>query len=597
VQVREHREDLVRRVRLLSGLALGLLVLIAVTFWSVQIVHGDYYRGLAENNRLRKLPIRAPRGLIYDREGRLLVENVPSYNLLIDRSRSVDLAASVRFASEILERPEEELRQALEAARAAPPFKPAQVAANLTLAQVGRFEAKRLEHPEFEIDVRHLRLYRHGPRTAHVLGYLGEVSQSEIDAHPGDYDPGDLVGKKGVERTYDLYLRGDDGERVAVVDSRGRVLEEYQRERAEAGRPLALSLDLDLQQEAVRQMEGKVGAVVAMDPRTGEIRALYSAPSYNANLLARGVTQAQWQEILDEPHHPLQNRATQNTYSPGSVFKMVMAAAGLSEGVIDRHSTFHCAGSTTIYGHQFRCWKRGGHGTVNLEAAIKGSCDIYFYNVGKLLGIDRIAHYSRLFGLGSPTGIELEGEKAGLVPDPAWSLAVRKHPWYPGETISVSIGQGPLLTTPLQIAAMTAVIANDGREVVPHLRVGETQETGHRLGLPAGVLDAVRRGLWGVVNAPGGTAGRSRLDGVEMAGKTGTVQVVAQATWGDAKTLPFELRDHAWFASFAPVENPELVVVVFVEHGGSGSGIAAPIAKAIHEKYFGLDTDTARTGS
>lgn len=597
MQVREHREDLVRRVRILAGGALAFLVVIAVTFWSVQIVHGDYYRNLAENNRLRKLPVRAPRGLIYDREGRLLVENVPSYDLLIDRSRSVDLDESVRFASEILGRSEDELRQVLEAARSAPPLQPARVASDLTLAQVGRFEAKRLEHPEFEIDVRHLRLYRHGPRTAHVLGYLGEVSPAEIEAHEGVYEPGDLVGKKGVERSYDRHLRGDDGERVAVVDSRGRVLEEYRRERAEAGLPVTLSLDLELQQEAARLMADQVGAVVALDPRTGEIRALYSAPAYNANLLARGVTQEQWQEILDAPNHPLQNRATQNTYSPGSVFKMVMGAAGLAEGVVDESSTFYCGGSTMVYGHRFRCWKRQGHGTVDLIEAIKGSCDIYFYNVGKALGIDRIARYSRLFGLGERTGIELEGEKAGLVPDPAWSLAVRKHPWYPGETISVSIGQGPILTTPLQIAEMTATIANDGRRVVPHLEAGETRESGERLELPAGILETVRRGLWAVVNAPGGTAGRSRLDGVEMAGKTGTVQVVAQSTWGETETLPFELRDHAWFASFAPVEDPELVVVVFVEHGGSGSGTAAPIAKAIHEKYFGLDTDTARPGS
>lgn len=584
-------------MRLLAGGALALLVAIAVTFWSVQIVHGDYYRNLAENNRLRKLPIRAPRGLIYDRAGRLLVENVPSYDLLIDRSRSVDLDESVRFASENLGRPEEELRATLEAARAAPPLQPALVAPDITLAQVGRFEAKRLEHPEFEIDVRHLRLYRHGPRTAHVLGYLGEVSQAEIDAHDGLYEPGDRIGKKGVELSYDLHLRGDDGERVAVVDSRGRVLEEYRRERAEAGLPLTLSLDLELQQEAARLMADRIGAVVAMDPRSGEIRALYSAPAYNANMLARGVSQAQWQEILDAPYHPLQNRATQNTYSPGSVFKMVMGAAGLAEGVVDERSTFHCAGATVIYGHRFRCWKRQGHGSVALVDAIKGSCDIYFYNVGKLLGIDRIARYSRLFGLGAPTGIELAGEKAGLVPDPAWSLAARKHPWYPGETISVSIGQGPILTTPLQIAEMTAAVANDGRRVVPHLKAGEIRESGERLELPRGVLEAVRQGLWAVVNAPGGTAGRSRLDGVEMAGKTGTVQVVAQATWEMGKTLPFEQRDHAWFASFAPAVDPELVVVVFVEHGESGSGTAAPIAKAIHEKYFGLDRDAARTGS
>jgi penicillin-binding protein 2 len=599
MQVREHRDELVRRVKLLAGLSIFVLVLIAVSFWSVQVVHGDYYRGLAENNRLRKLPVRAPRGLIYDREGRLMVENIPSYDLLIDRSRALDLDDSVRFASRILDRPEEELRAALETARNQPAFKPALVAADLTLAQVGRFEAKSLEHPEFEVDVRHLRLYRHGPRVSHILGYLGEVSQAEIDSAEGAYQPGELVGKKGVEKTYDLYLRGTDGERVAVVDSRGRVLEEYRRERAEPGKPLTLSLDLELQQEAARLMEDKVGAVVALDPRTGEIRALYSAPSYNSNLLARGVTQSQWQEIVEAPHHPLQNRATQNTYSPGSVFKAVMGAAALAEGVVTEHTRFHCGGATVIYNHRFRCWKQAGHGSVDLNAAIKGSCDIYFYNVGKALGIDRIARYSRMFGLGARTGIELDGEKAGLVPDPSWSLEVRKHPWYPGETISVSIGQGPILTTPLQIASMFAMIANDGRAVVPHLKAGETMEAEGGLDLPQGALQPVRHGLWSVVNGPGGTAGRSRLrsDEIEMAGKTGTVQVVAQSTWKMGESLPFELRDHAWFASFAPTENAELVVVVFVEHGGSGSGTAAPIAKAIHEKYFQLAPDDTQPRS
>lgn len=592
MQVREHREDLVRRVRLLTGLAVGFLVLIAGAFWSVQIVHGDYYRGLAEHNRLRKVPVRAPRGLIYDREGLPLVENVPSYDLLIDRSRSLDLEASVRFAAGILGRPEEELRRALERARSAPALEPARVAADLTLGQVSRFEAKRLEHPEFEIDVRHLRLYRHGPRTAHILGYLGEVSRHEMEVSDGAYEPGELVGKKGVERTYDLHLRGDDGERVVVVDSRGRVLEEYSRERASPGRELTLSLDLELQQEAARLMQDRVGAVVALDPRTGEIRALYSAPSYNSNLLARGVSRAQWQEILDAPHHPLQNRATQSTYSPGSVFKVIVGAAGLAEGVVDEDSSFYCGGATTIHKHRFRCWKRGGHGRVSLREALKGSCDIYFYNVGKLLGIDRLAHYARLFGLGSPTGVELEGERRGLVPDAPWSLEVRQHPWYPGETISVSIGQGPLLVTPLQVASMTAAVANGGRRIVPHLRAGENHETGERLSLPARVLEAVRDGLWAVVNAPGGTAGRSRLRGVDMAGKTGTVQVVAQETWTENEDLPEEYRDHAWFASFAPTDEPELVVVVFVEHGESGSRTAAPIARAIYETYFGLDSGT-----
>ncbi len=600
MQVREHREDLVRRVRLLVAVAATLLVLIGTSFWSVQIVHGDYYRELAENNRLRKLPIRAPRGLIYDRKGRLLVENVPSYDLLIDRSRTADFDASVAFAARILDRPEAELQAAIDRAGQGPAYKPALVAANLDLGQVGRFEAKRLEHPEFEIDVRHLRLYRHGPRTAHVLGYLGEASPEEIADGDGLYEAGDLVGKKGIERTYDLRLRGQDGERVVVVDSRGRVLEEYQRKKAEPGLPLHLTLDLDLQQEAARLMSDKVGAVVALDPRNGAIRALYSAPSYNSNLLAWGVSQAEWQEILAEPNNPLQDRAIQNTFSPGSVFKVVMAAAGLAEGVIDQSSTFNCTGSTVIYGRSFRCWRPAGHGRVNVREALKGSCDIFFYNVGKGLGVDRIARYARLFGLGERTGVELEGEKKGLVPDSGWSLAVRKHPWYPGETISVAIGQGPLLVTPLQVATMMAAVANGGRKVTPHLRVDEeadaageeSPEDADELGLPGGVLDAVRDGLWAVVNAPGGTAGASRLREIDIAGKTGTVQVVAQSARRNNADLPFALRDHAWFASYAPAGDPQLVVVVFVEHGGHGSNASAPIAKALYEKYFGIDAGT-----
>lgn len=593
MQVREHRDDLIRRVRFLSAVAFAAMVVILATFWSVQVVQGSHYRQLAESNRLRQLPVRAPRGLIYDRNGVLLVENIPSYDLLIDRSRALDLEASVRFAAAILERPEDELRAAVEAAREAPAFEAARVAQDLSLGQVGRFEVKRLEHPEFEIDVRHLRLYRHGPITAHLLGYLGEVSPEEIKAGAGLYEPRDQIGKKGIERTYDLHLRGRDGERVVVVDSLGRVLEEYQRDLAEAGSPLTLSLDLELQQAAARLMEDKVGAVVALDPRNGEVRAIYSSPTYNPNVFSSGVSSTEWKAILDTPYHPLQNRVTQNTYSPGSVFKVVIAAAALAEQVVDERSSFSCGGATVIYGHRFRCWKRQGHGRVDLRAAIKGSCDIYFYNVGKLLGIDRIARYSRLFGLGSPTGIEVEGEKSGLVPDPAWSLKKRKHPWYPGETISVSIGQGPLLVTPVQIAAMMAAVANGGRHVVPHLKAGEEPEEAGNLDLPASILEPVRDGLWAVVNAPGGTAGASRIPEIEMAGKTGTVQVVAQSTWMDNRTLPFELRDHAWFASFAPTQDPELVVVVFVEHGGGGSRVAAPIAKALYETYFGIDRSSA----
>lgn len=591
MQVREVRDDLVNRVRFLTALAVVALVVIGSTFWFVQMVHGSFYRELAESNRLRRIPLQAPRGLIFDRNGTLLVDNVPSYGLLIDRSRTRDLALALRFAADILERPLPELEAALAKSAALPAFRPILLAEGLSLTQVTRFEVKRLEHPEFEVEVRHQRLYRHGAQTAHVLGYLGEVSEREIEGSEGGFELGDLVGKRGIEQFYDHVLRGTDGERVVVVDSRGQVLEKAGGTPAAAGQPLRLSLDLGLQQEAQRQLQDKVGAVVALDPRTGEIRAIVSSPSYNPNKLGRRISAEDWQAIITAPHNPLQNRTVQNTYSPGSVFKIIIASAGLAEGVVDRGTRVSCSGAATIYNHRFRCWRQGGHGSVNLEEAIKHSCDVYFYHLGQKLGIDRIARYSRLFGLGHGTGVDLRGEKSGLVPDPAWSLAARKHPWYAGETISVAIGQGPLLTTPLQVAAMMAGVANGGRMVTPHLVEGTLPPPPNGLNLPPGVLEPVRRALWAVVNEPGGTGAASKVKGFEVAGKTGTVQVVSQATWTKNDSLPFEKRDHAWFASFAPADAPELVVVVFVEHGGGGSKVAAPIAKALYEKYFRIGDD------
>jgi len=552
-------------------------------------VRGDEYRQLAEENRLRKLPIKAPRGLIYERQGRLLVENIPSYNLMLDRSRSEDLGRSLALASEVLERPLADLQALLGRYQATPEFKPVLLAENMTLSQVARLGVVSLEYPEFEVEVHHLRLYRHREQTAHLLGYLGEVTEKEMEKSGGLYSPGDLAGKKGIEQTYDPELRGEDGERVVVVDSRGELLEEYGKKPAVPGKNLTLALDLDLQQEAARWLDGpeKVGAIVAMDPRNGEILAMVSSPSYNPNIFARRLQADDWKALIEAPNHPLQNRAIQNTYSPGSTFKIIMATAGLTEKIVNKNDSVFCSGSRAFYGRSFRCWKPGGHGTVDAHRALKLSCDVYFYLLGQKLGIERIAKYSRLFGLGSPTGIELGGEKSGLVPDPAWSEKARGHKWYPGETISVAIGQGPVLMTPLQMASMTAMVANGGYKVVPHLVQGAKVPPPQKVPLDEEALRTVREGLWAVVNEPGGTAYNSaRVDGANIAGKTGTVQVIAQAARTDAKALPFKYRDHAWFTSFAPLDNPRLVVVIFAEHGGSGSRSAAPIAQALHAKFF-----------
>jgi penicillin-binding protein 2 len=585
--IRELRDQLVRRLRIFSVAVVSLLVAIATGFWFVQGVHGSFYRELAESNRLRRLPVHAPRGLIYDRNGRLLVENIPSYDLLLDRGRVSNRTSSLAFAADILGQPTEELAARLGRFDDVPAFQPVRLAERLSLAEVARFSIATLEHPELEIDVEHLRLYRHGPQTSHVLGYLGEVDERELAQHPDRYSAGDLVGKRGIEETFDLDLRGREGQRVVVVDSRGRVLEELGREPSETGRDLTLSIDLELQQEAERQLRGRVGAVVALDPRNGEVLALYSSPAYNSNPFARGLTSQEWKDLLAAPHNPLQNRALQNTHPPGSVFKVVMAVAGLSEKVITTGDRVYCPGFTTIYNHRFHCGKRSGHGWVNLEEAIERSCNIYFYQLGQKLGLERIAHYAELFGLGRATGIQLRGEKSGLVPSEQWSLATRGSPWFPGETISLAVGQGALLVTPLQVARMMAVVANGGRLVQPTLLPGNTIAPGQALAIPPAILEAVRRGLEAVVNEPGGTAyWTARLPKIAIAGKTGTAQVVASRASRPAEDLPFEERTHAWFASFAPARDPRLVVVVFVEHGGSGSAAAAPIAKALYATYF-----------
>ncbi|HEX2163838.1 MAG TPA: penicillin-binding protein 2 [Thermoanaerobaculia bacterium] len=586
---RQFREELTLRVRLLFVLVAVGLIVIGGGLWYLQLVRGSHYAELAENNRVRRLTIRAPRGLILDHEGRPLVENTPSYNLMIDRSRAEDVVTSLAFAARVLERPPAELAANLAKSRQQPDYQPVPLARNLTLSEVARFSALALERPEFEIDVGHLRLYRHGPQMAHVIGYLGEVTEADMErARSGEasYLLGDLIGKKGVEQTYDGALRGANGERAVVVDSRGKLIREYGRREADPGEPLRLTLDLDLQQAAERAMRGQVGAVVALDPRNGAVRAMVSTPSYDPNLFARGIGPDAWRELIENDLDPLQNRAIQNAHPPGSVFKIFMAAAGLQEGVITPASRVSCGGGTVIYGRRFKCWRPGGHGSVDLRKALAQSCNVYFYHLGRELGIDRIAKYSKMFGLGSPTGIELANEVAGLVPSPEWSQEVRGHQWFPGETISVAIGQGLVNTTPIQIAAGTAAIANGGRLVVPHLVEGSVDPAElERVPIDPEHLQVVREGMHGVMS-PGGTAWyRAHIEGIEYAGKTGTAQVVGGLT-SDNEDRPWRFRNHGWFTSFAPFENPELVVVVFVEHGGGGSAAASPVAKEVYMEYF-----------
>ena len=574
---------------LAASLAVGFVVVLS-SYWYFQIVRSEHYWRLAENNRLRVLRLEAPRGLIYDRSGHLLVENAPTFRLLIDRKLSADLEASVAFAANILERDEEGLRNSLKRYRGVPRDVPVLLAEDLELNQVARFEVAIPEHPEFAVAATRRRLYRYGDQTAHLLGYLSEPTAGEQD-RDRTLVAGDRIGRSGVERLRDRTLRGTAGERTVVVDSRGRVASDEDVDRTDAvpGESVALTIDLRLQQEAQKLLEGKVGAIVALDPRDGAVRAMVSSPSFDPNGFAGRLNQEDWERIVGAPNRPLQNRAIHNTYPPGSVFKIAMAVAALSDGLIDPEEQVYCGGSTRLYDRRWRCWQSRGHGRLNLRGALQNSCDVYFYRQGRKMGIETIARYARLLGLGQRTGIEFSAEREGLVPDAEWSLTSRGLPWYPGETISVAIGQGPVLTSPLQVAVMTAAVANGGSRVWPYVLEGGAQPLAP-IEVDAEVIAFVREALANVV--ANGTGRRAKSPMVSIAGKTGTAQVIAQATWTRSEDLPFKHRDHAWFTSYAPVDAPELVVVVFVEHGGRGSETAAPLARRMHETYFGSPVQT-----
>jgi penicillin-binding protein 2 len=592
---REDRRPLLHRIDRLAWGAFSLLALLLGVYWVHQVLRGDDYARQAENNRQRSVPISASRGFILDRKGRLLAENEPSFTLLLYKRETPDVDASLRFVAELLGRPLDDLRRRHERSKASYDFVPVVLDDDLTVAEVGAVEAHALEHPELVVQTTERRVYSYGSVLAHLLGHLGEATPDQLAARAGRVRSGEAIGQKGIEAAYQDVLAGTTGLRTFVIDSFGREVAELDRVDPLPGNTLVLNVDLDLQRLADDYFRDKVGSAVALDPKTGEILALVSAPAFDPNLFSRRVTRAEWEAIVGDEDRPLQNRALQNVYSPGSVWKAFVAYAALTNGV-DASETVHCPGSATFYGRKFRC--HGVHGTVDLATALQVSCDVYFYTVGKRLGVDVLAEAARTFGFGRPTGVDIPPEKAGNVPSTAWSQSVRRHPWYPGETISVAIGQGPLLVSSLQTARAFAALANaDGALPVPHLfRIGEHVRSGSRVAYrppvteripyPAGVRETIVEGLWRVVNRPGGTAYRYRVEGLDVCGKTGTVQVVGQKEARKAHLLPEKLQDHAWFAAFAPREDPKIVAVVFVENGMHGGSAAAPLAMRLIEAWL-----------
>ncbi len=571
------------RLAIFTYLAVIFTALLLLGFWRLQVLDSGRYREQAERNRIRSVPIIAPRGRMLDREGRLLVDNYPSFSILLLRDDKGLVEKNLAPISEGLDLPLQDLRDQVEAAQAEPAFQPIVIKPAATQADIAFVESHRADLPLLELLMVHRRRYPQDGFLSHAIGYVGEVSQQQLEQSAGLYRPGDVIGKSGLEKQYNSILMGTDGLRRVVVNSRGKTVATLDNTEAIPGKPIQLTIDYDLQLIAEAGLAGKNGAVVALDPQTGEVLAMASHPSPDPNDFAVRIPTAEWRQLNDDPARPLLNRAIQAQLAPGSVFKIVMAAAMLETKVLPENYTVYCPGYADFYGRTFHCWQKKGHGTVNLYSAVVNSCDIFFYNLGKRLGIDRIAYYATGLGLGRKTGIDLPGEDAGLVPSEAWKQRVFHQQWYPGETISVAVGQGALVATPLQMARTIGGIAMGGVFMQPHLLKGMPQVAVARFPLEESTVDKVTQAMFGVVNG-GGTAAASKLQNIEFCGKTGSAQVIGYDT-RDRLGKKKEFEDNAWFVGFAPRRNPEIVVAVLVQGGGHGASVA-PIARDIVKAYY-----------
>jgi len=590
-----------RRTELLAAIAAAVFLLLIGRLFFLQIVQGDRFTYLSENNRIRLKKIPGTRGMVFDRRGQLLVDSRPSFDLLFVPEDAVDPEATLRSLARFLGQDEGELLNLLDQKKARIPFEEIVVGRDIDWRSVVTVETHQLDLPGVNLRIRPRRSYLLNHTAAHLLGYLGEIGPKQLTSlKQKGYGMGDEIGQFGLERRWEEFLRGRNGGQQVEVNALGqrvRVLHEVE---DVPGNSVYLTLDRDLQETAGQAMQGKDGSLVALDVNSGAVLAMVSNPAFDPNAFARGITADEWRGLMRDQMHPLNNRAVQGTYPPGSTFKIVLAIAALEEGVIQPETPLSCHGSMAFGNRVFRDWKKEGHGSVDLHKGIVQSCDVYFYQLGQRLGIDRIAKYARMLGLGERSGIALDDEKTGLIPDTEWKRKRFGQPWFPGETPSVSIGQGYVSVTPIQMANLIATVANGGTLYRPwFVRKVESldgtllQEYGpekiRSLQLKESTLKYLRNSLSAVVNIGGGTGGRSRSNIVQIGGKTGTAQVAEmRGAYVKSEQLSYLIRDHAWFVAFAPVENPEIAVAVLVEHGGHGGSAAAPLAKMVIEKYFSI---------
>ncbi len=598
--VTEDRRRINVRLLVLKVATVVVFLALGVSFWYLQVVRHQQYQVMAENNHQRRLPLRAPRGILFDRRGRVLVENRDAFSISILREHTTNLDRTIQMLASATGVAESDVRAAVGRYRGQPSYRPVVVINDATLAQVSAVLARRLDHemPGVVVERVPTRRYPEGGLAAHLIGYVGEATEAQVSA--SGLRSGAIVGQSGVERAYNRQLMGIDGERRVMVNSVGREVNTLEEVMPTEGQRVQLTIDYDVQraaETAFREL-GFAGAAVVLDPRTGEILSLVSLPAYDPNAFAAGIDRVSWSRLNTDRLRPLQNRAIQGRYSPGSTFKAIVATAALEEGIVTPDHKVLCLGGATFYDRFFQCNTKGGHGYVDMRRAIEKSCNVYFYTLGNMLGVDRIHKWAEILGLAGQTGVDLPNEADSLVPSTAWKKARTGQKWYAGETISVAIGQGQVSVTPISLAAAYAAIANGGSRVTPYLLRAFDSGSGWRMQTPpppptapvrlhAETVSTLHDGLWAVVNGAG-TGRNARVEGRDVSGKTGTAQVISlQGGKQAAGKTDRDLRDHGWFAFFAPRDNPEIAGVVFAEHSEHGSE-AARIARHVIETYYAV---------
>jgi penicillin-binding protein 2 len=576
---------------LLQALIVGLFCVFALRLWYLQIHKGAYYAEKARDNRLRQESMYAPRGLVRDRQNRIVAVNEPAYALAVIREDVRDMDAALRHVGKLTGIPKADLEKKLKKdRRKVKRFEPLVLVNNIPFDLVSQIESNTFRWPGLEIVVRPKRYYPQGELLAHILGYVAEANEEELEKD-ADLALGDTVGKRGLEFTLEHRMRGQKGLRQIEVDASGRRMHELVVKDPRAGEHINLSIDLDLQRVATDALKkyGREGSVVVMEPFSGQILAMASIPSFDNNAFVTGLSGKEWAKLRDDPRHVLLNRAYQSAYPPGSVFKLVMAATGLHENMLDPEKTVFCPGHMRLGNRIFRCWKKWGHGHVNLRRGLVESCDVYFYDLGKRLGVDRIAPFAKQCGLGTATGIDLPHEKSGLIPTREWKRRTRGQRWQGGENLNLAIGQGYTLATPLQIARFIGALVNGGIIRKPLLVSTDRPVEVSRMELSEDNLALILETMKETVDSPRGTCRRLRTKDAAIGGKTGTAQVVRlteEARGAKTEDIRYKFRDHSWLASWGVMDGRAVVIVSMVEHGGHGSESSIPVAKTLYNYLF-----------